>query len=80
VVRTVRARAPTVESLAERKPDPGLLEAAMADLGSSDPLFVGDSESDVRAAARAGVDVAYPGGHTPDRSAASSCASLATPG
>jgi phosphoglycolate phosphatase-like HAD superfamily hydrolase len=31
----------------------------MADLGIERPLYVGDSESDVEAARRAGVDVAF---------------------
>ncbi len=56
---TVVAREPTVESLAEKKPEPRYLETAMGDIGSSNPLYVGDSESDVVAAARAGVDVAF---------------------
>jgi HAD superfamily hydrolase (TIGR01549 family) len=56
---TVVAREPTVESLAEKKPEPTYLETAMADIGCSNPLYVGDSESDVVAAARAGVDVAF---------------------
>jgi len=56
---TVVAREPTVGSLAEKKPEPTYLETAMADIGSSNPLYVGDSESDVLAADRAGVDVAF---------------------
>jgi len=56
---TVVARAPTVESLTEKKPEPTYLETAMADIGCSNPLYVGDSESDVLAADRAGVDVAF---------------------
>jgi len=56
---TVVAREPTLESLAEKKPEPTYLEAAMADIGSANPLYVGDSESDVVAATRAGVDVAF---------------------
>ncbi|WP_324665310.1 HAD family hydrolase [Haloarcula sediminis] len=56
---TVVAREPTVESLAEKKPEPTYLETAMADIGCSNPLYVGDSESDVLAADRAGVDVAF---------------------
>jgi len=56
---TVVARAPTVQSLAEKKPEPTYLETAMADIGCANPLYVGDSESDVVAADRAGVDVAF---------------------
>ena len=56
---TVVAREPTVQSLAEKKPEPTYLETAMADIGCSNPLYVGDSESDVVAADRAGLDVAF---------------------
>jgi len=56
---TVRARAPTLASLGRKKPEPDLLHDAMADLGVEAPLYVGDSESDVVAARRAGVDVAF---------------------
>ena len=56
---TVVARDPTVESLAEKKPEPTYLETAMADIDCSNPLYVGDSESDVVAADRAGFDVAF---------------------
>jgi len=56
---TVRARAPTPESLSRKKPRPTYLEAAMADLGLENPLYVGDSESDVEAGRRAGVDTAF---------------------
>ncbi|WP_262180132.1 HAD family hydrolase [Haloarcula laminariae] len=56
---TVVARGPTVESLTEKKPEPTYLESAMADIGCANPLYVGDSESDVVAADRAGVDVAF---------------------
>ena len=58
-VDTVHAREPTVESLHRKKPEPTYLEAAMADLGVANPLYVGDSESDVVAGQRAGVDTAF---------------------
>ncbi|MFC7080605.1 HAD family hydrolase [Halorussus caseinilyticus] len=48
-----------VESLEKKKPDPHFLERAMADLGADDALYVGDSESDVVAAHRAGLDSAF---------------------
>ncbi|MFW5922284.1 MAG: HAD family hydrolase [Halodesulfurarchaeum sp.] len=47
------------ESLALKKPDPHYLDLAIADLGARNPLFVGDSESDVQAAAAAGVDSVF---------------------
>ena len=56
---TIRARSPTTASLARKKPDPTYLEAAMADLDVAEPLYVGDSESDVVAGHRAGLDVAF---------------------
>lgn len=56
---TVRARAPTRESLLRKKPRPTYLEEAIADLGLGNPLYVGDSESDVEAGRRAGVDTAF---------------------
>jgi len=66
---TVRAREPTRESLSRKKPCPTYLEAAMADLGLENPLYVGDSESDVEAGRRAGVDTAYlRRSHNADRS------------
>ncbi len=58
-VDTVRARAPTPGSLDRKKPHPTFLEDAMADLAVENPLYVGDSESDVEAGHRAGLDVAY---------------------
>jgi phosphoglycolate phosphatase-like HAD superfamily hydrolase len=56
---TVRARDPTLDSLARKKPRPDFLQAAMADLGVEDPLYVGDSESDVEAALACDLDVAF---------------------
>jgi HAD superfamily hydrolase (TIGR01549 family) len=56
---TIRARAPERESIGRKKPRPTYLEAAMDDLGVESPLYVGDSESDVIAGRRAGVDTAF---------------------
>ncbi len=64
----VHARPPTVESLHEKKPEPTYLEAAATGIGCSNPLYVGDSESDVVAGRRAGVDtVLLRRGHNADR-------------
>jgi len=52
-------RAPAVDHLRRKKPDPYFLERTAADLGVDETLFVGDSESDVLAARNAGVDAAY---------------------
>ncbi|MDS0294150.1 HAD family hydrolase [Halogeometricum luteum] len=56
---TAYGRDPTVESLRLKKPEPHYLERAMADLDAETALFVGDSETDVLAAHRAGVDSAF---------------------
>jgi phosphoglycolate phosphatase len=56
---TVRAREPILASLDRKKPAPTFLDSAMADLDIDRPLYVGDSESDVVAAHRAGVDTAF---------------------
>ncbi|ELY46245.1 HAD family hydrolase [Natronorubrum bangense] len=56
---TIRAREPTRASLREKKPNPTYLEAAATDIGSSNPLYVGDSESDVVAGQRAGFDTVF---------------------
>ncbi|QLD89232.1 HAD family hydrolase [Natronomonas salina] len=52
-------REPTVESLRLKKPEPHYIERALADLDAETALFVGDNESDVRAAEAAGVDSAF---------------------
>ncbi|MDX1746130.1 MAG: HAD family hydrolase [Halobacteriales archaeon] len=57
--QTVYGREPTVEGLRRKKPNPYLLRRAIADLGAERPLFVGDSESDIAAAARMGIDSAF---------------------
>jgi HAD superfamily hydrolase (TIGR01549 family) len=57
--RTVQAREPTVESLRRKKPEPYYLERALAELGTDTALFVGDSESDIEAARRAGIKAAF---------------------
>ncbi|MFB6086737.1 MAG: HAD family hydrolase [Halodesulfurarchaeum sp.] len=46
-------------SLARKKPDPHYLDLAIGELGARNPLFVGDSESDVQAAAAAGIDSVF---------------------
>ncbi|WP_425498575.1 HAD family hydrolase [Natrinema salinisoli] len=56
---TYYGRPKTIESLRVKKPDPHFLERALADLEADSALFVGDSESDVVAAHRAGIDSAF---------------------
>ena len=57
--QTVYGRDPTIEGLRRKKPSPYHLRRAIADLDAERPLFVGDSESDVLAAARMGIDSAF---------------------
>ncbi len=52
-------REPTIHSLQLRKPNPHYLERALGDLDADSALFVGDNESDVKAAHNAGVDSAF---------------------
>jgi len=49
-------REPTLESVHRKKPEPHYLERALADLDADDALYVGDKETDVRAAHAAGAD------------------------
>ena len=56
---TVYGREPTVAGAGRKKPDPYYLEQALSDLGTRDALYVGDSQVDVEAARRAGVDSAF---------------------
>jgi HAD superfamily hydrolase (TIGR01549 family) len=56
---TAYGREATIESLDRRKPNPHYIDRALADLDAEDALFVGDNESDIRAAERAGIDSAF---------------------
>lgn len=56
---TAYGREPTIESLRRRKPNPHYIERALSDLGTKNALFVGDNESDIRAANNAGIDSAF---------------------
>ncbi|MFC7059475.1 HAD family hydrolase [Halovenus salina] len=56
---TVHAREPCLDSLALKKPEPTFLERAREDIGTRNPLYVGDKEKDIVAAQRAGMDVAF---------------------
>ncbi len=52
-------REPTIHSLQLRKPNPHYIEQALSDLDADNALFVGDNESDVKAAHNAGIDSAF---------------------
>jgi len=56
---TAYGRQPTLAGAAKRKPEPDYLERALADLGTSEALYVGDSEKDVLAARKAGLDSVF---------------------
>jgi HAD superfamily hydrolase (TIGR01549 family) len=58
-VGTVYGREPTVAGARRRKPDTHYLDRALADLGTTDALYVGDSEKDVVTAQQAGIDAAF---------------------
>ncbi|WP_435102060.1 HAD family hydrolase [Halarchaeum sp. P4] len=56
---TAYGREETIESLDLRKPNPHYIERALADLDAESALFVGDNESDIKAAENAGIDSAF---------------------
>lgn len=56
---TYYGREKTVESLDLKKPNTHYLNQALTELGAESALYVGDSESDVIAADRAGLDSAF---------------------
>jgi phosphoglycolate phosphatase len=56
---TVHGRDPSVAGAERKKPDPYYLERALSELGTREALYVGDSEVDIEAARRAGVDSAF---------------------
>lgn len=56
---TYYGRDPTVEGANRKKPNPHYIERALNDLGTSTALYVGDSETDIIAAERAGIDSAF---------------------
>ena len=55
----VRGRDPGVEGFRRRKPDPHYLEQALETLGARTGVYVGDRETDVLAAERAGLDAIF---------------------
>ncbi len=55
----VRGRDPGVEGFRRRKPDPHYLEEALGTLGARTGVYVGDRETDVLAAERAGLNAVF---------------------
>ncbi|MFD1513655.1 HAD family hydrolase [Halomarina rubra] len=56
---TYYGRQPTVEDVRRKKPHPHFVERALEDVGTTNALYVGDSETDVEAAHAAGVDSVF---------------------
>ncbi|MFB6093618.1 MAG: HAD family hydrolase [Halanaeroarchaeum sp.] len=56
---TVYGREMTVAGLRRKKPATYYLDRAVADVGATNPVYVGDSESDVVAAHNAGMDSVF---------------------
>jgi HAD superfamily hydrolase (TIGR01549 family) len=56
---TVYGRQPTLTGAARRKPEPYYIERALAELDAAEALYVGDSEKDIVAAERAGIDSVF---------------------
>lgn len=55
----VRGRDPTIDGFRRRKPNPYYLNEAMLVLDAETAIYVGDRETDVRAAEAAGIDSAF---------------------
>jgi HAD superfamily hydrolase (TIGR01549 family) len=55
----VYGREPSIAGFRRTKPDTHYLERALADVGTDDALFVGDSDADIAAAHEAGLDSAF---------------------
>ncbi|RXK47851.1 HAD family hydrolase [Halorientalis pallida] len=56
---TAYGREPTLTGAARKKPSPHYLERALEDLEADTALYVGDSNVDIEAAHRAGIDSAF---------------------
>lgn len=56
---TFYGREPTISGANRKKPDPSYIEQALTDLSTRNALYVGDSEKDVVAAQRAGIDSVF---------------------
>lgn len=59
VFETVYGREPNLTGAARKKPNPHYIERALEDLAADTALYVGDSNVDLEAAYRAGVDSAF---------------------
>jgi len=57
--KTAYGRQPTLAGAAKRKPESDYIERSLSDLGVENALYIGDSEKDLIAAHRAGIDSAF---------------------
>lgn len=57
--RTSHGREHTATGATRRKPAPYYIERALSDLGTRNAVYVGDSQTDIVAAHRAGIDSAF---------------------
>ncbi|AGN01635.1 haloacid dehalogenase superfamily enzyme, subfamily IA [Salinarchaeum sp. Harcht-Bsk1] len=55
----VYGRQPTIEDVANKKPEPFYLNKALDEIGVEDAIYVGDSVKDIEVARRVGVDAAF---------------------
>lgn len=56
IVDAYRGRYPTLEEFQHRKPDPRFIRHVIQRLAATDPLYIGDRETDIMAAERVGCD------------------------
>jgi HAD superfamily hydrolase (TIGR01549 family) len=56
---TAYGRQPTLTGAAKRKPEPDYIQQALTDIGTTEALYVGDSEKDIVAAHQAGIDSVF---------------------
>ena len=59
VFQTYYGRKPTLQGLRNKKPNPHYVEKAIADVDAQQPLFVGDSASDIEVARHIGIDSVF---------------------
>ena len=58
-VATFYGREHSLDGIRWKKPNPYYIQRALEDLGTTDALYVGDSQKDIVAANRAGIDSAF---------------------
>lgn len=56
---TIYGREPTIKGIKRKKPNPYYLKKALRDLNSKDGIYVGDSNTDIKAAKNIGIDSVF---------------------